>query len=408
MTLPLLLALVGGLAVVLGLVSRPLRDIPVTEPLLALVLGAVIGPGVLGLVALDTATGEEALRLSAEFAVAVAVMAAALRFSPGSARGELGGVVWLLVAGMLGMAVLSSGIAAITLGLAPGAAVLLGAIVTPTDPVLAANVVEGEPAEQQLPQRLRVLLSLESGANDGLAAPMVALAAVTAIALPAEAVDAVTMLVVSVAIGWVAGWITGRGLVWSEQHRDLEQSAFLALTLALTVAVLGAAKVAGGSGVLAVFVAGLAYHTQIDSADRIAEWEIQEAITRYLVLPVFVVLGIVAPWPEWIGLGGAGLAFVVGVLVLRRLPVLLALARPLRLQVAEAVFLGWFGPVGAAALFYLAEQRILGDVGDTVWAAGTLLVAASTVAHGVTAAPGRWWLVRRLEARRRADTSATE
>lgn len=407
MTLPLLLALVGGLAVALGLVSRPLRDVPVTEPLVAIALGAVIGPGVLGLVSLDTATGEEALRLSAELAVAVAVMSAALRFSPGDIRGEVGGLALLLVVGMLGMAVLSSGIAALTLGLTPGAAVLLGAIATPTDPVLAASVVEGDPAEHQLPQRLRVLLSLESGANDGLAAPMVALAAVNAIALPHEAVDAVAMLAISVAIGAAAGWLTGRGLVWSEQHRDLEQSAFLALTLALTVGVLGAARVAGGSGVLAVFVAGLAYHTQIGSADRVAEWQIQEAMNRYLVLPVFVVLGIIAPWPEWAALGGAGIAFVVGVLLLRRLPVLLALARPLRLRTAEAAFLGWFGPVGAAALLYLAERRIAGDVDDTIWAAGTLLVAASTVAHGVTAAPGRWWLVRRFEPRRGAER-ATE
>lgn len=400
MTLPLLLALVGGLAVALGLVSRPLRDVPLTEPLLALVLGAVIGPGVLGLVSLDTATGEEALRLSAEFAVAMAVMAAALRFSVGEVRDQTGGVVLLLTAGMIGMAVLSSGIAAVTLGLTPAAAVLLGAIVTPTDPVLAASVIEGEPAEQQLPQRLRLLLSLESGANDGLAAPMVALAAAGAIALPGEAGQVVLSLAISVAIGCAAGLLTGWGVVWSERHRDLEQSAFLALTLALTVAVLGAATVAGGNGVLAVFVAGLSYRTRIDQADRVSEWEIQEAINRYLVLPVFVVLGIVAPWPEWAALGGAGIAFVVGVLVLRRLPLLLALARPLRLRAVEATFLGWFGPVGVAALLYLAERRIAGDVGDTMWAAGTLVVAANTVAHGITAAPGRWWLVRRLEARR--------
>lgn len=403
MTLPLLLALVGGLAVVLGLVSRPLRDVPITEPFLALVLGVVIGPGVLGLVSFEPTVGEEALRISAELGVAVAVMAAALRFSPGSIRKELGGVVLLLVVGMLGMAVLSSAIAAVTLGLAPAAAVLLGAVITPTDPVLAANVVEGEPAEQQLPQRLRLLLSLESGANDGLAAPMVALAAAGVVALPAELGNAAETLVISVAMGWVAGWLAGRGLVWSERHRDLEQSAFLALTLALTVAVLGAVTVAGGSGVLAVFVAGLAYHGQIGSADRVAEWEIQEAINRYLVLPVFVVLGIIAPWSEWAALGGAGIAFVVGVLAVRRLPVLLALTRPLRLRAAEAVFLGWFGPVGVAALLYLAQQRVVGGLDDTMWAAGTLVVAASTVAHGITAAPGRWWLVRRLDAHRGTD-----
>lgn len=396
MALPLLLALVGGLAIVVGLVSRPLRDLPVTEPLLALALGVVIGPGVLGLVSFDAATGEETLRISAELAVAVAVMAAALRFPLGDIRGEVGALALLLVAGMAGMALLSTAAAAFALGLAPAGAVLLGAIITPTDPVLAANVVEGDPAERRLPERVRILLSIESGANDGLAAPMVVLAAAGAATLPAEAGRAVVGLAAAVAMGAVAGWLTGRLLLWSEQHREIEESAFLALTLALTVTVLGAASLAGDAGVLAVFVAGLAYSAQIDRSDRVTEWEVQEAITRYLVLPVFVVLGIIAPWGEWAALGWAGAAFVVAVLVLRRLPVLLALARPLRLRLAEALFTGWFGPVGAAALLYLAEQRTAGEVSDTVWAAGTLLVAASTVVHGVTAMPGRELLAARL------------
>jgi NhaP-type Na+/H+ or K+/H+ antiporter len=398
MTLPLLFALVGGLAVALGVVSRPLRDLPLTEPLLALVLGVLVGPGGLGLVSLAPAVGEETLRLTAELAVAIAVMAAALRVSSEDLRGDGAVVALLLVGGMAGMAVLSSATAAVTLGLAPATAAVLGAIITPTDPVLAASVVQGEPAEAHLPARVRMLLTVESGANDGLAAPLVALTAAGAASLGQQAAPVVASLAVSVALGAAAGWVTGRLVLWSERHRDLEQSAFLALTLALTVAVLGAATVAGGVGVLAVFVAGWVYSGQVNNSDRFAEWQVQEAMNRYLVLPVFVVLGLIAPWSEWAALGWAGAAFVAAALLLRRLPLLVALARPLRLRLAEAVFVGWFGPVGVAALLYLAERRAAGDVDDTMWAAGTLLVAASTVAHGVTAAPGRRWLARRLQA----------
>ncbi|QBI19695.1 sodium:proton exchanger [Egibacter rhizosphaerae] len=395
MTFPLLLALIGGLAVALGLVSRPLRDVPLTEPLLALLLGALVGPGVLGWVSLEPAVGEEALRISAELAVAMAVMSVALRFSPGEMRSRLGALTVLLLVGMAAMALLSSVAAGAILGLATPAAVLLGVIVTPTDPVLAANVVEGEPAERQLPQRVRLLLSVESGANDGLAAPMVMLAGAGSGALVAGVGQAAASLVVSAAVGVAAGWIAGRGLLWSERHRDLEESAFLALTLALTLAVLGAATLAGGVGVLAVFVAGLVYSAQVDRSDRREEWQVQEAINRYMVLPVFVLLGVTAPWEAWAELGWAGLGFVAAVLALRRLPVLLALTRVLGVRVSEAAFMGWFGPVGAAALLYLAEQRDLGQVDDTVWAAGTLLVAISTVVFGLTAAPGRRLLARR-------------
>jgi NhaP-type Na+/H+ or K+/H+ antiporter len=398
MTLPLLFALVGGLAVALGVVSRPLRDLPLTEPLLALALGVLVGPGGLGLVSLAPAVGEETLRLTAELAVAIAVMAAALRVNAEDLRGDGAVVALLLGGGMAGMAVLSSAAAAVTLGLAPATAAVLGAIITPTDPVLAASVVQGEPAEAHLPARVRMLLTVESGANDGLAAPLVALTAAGAASLGQQAAPVVASLAVSVALGAAAGWVTGRLVLWSERHRDLEQSAFLALTLALTVAVLGAATVAGGVGVLAVFVAGWVYSGQVNNSDRFAEWQVQEAMNRYLVLPVFVVLGLIAPWSQWAALGWAGAAFVAAALLLRRLPLLVALARPLRLRLAEAVFVGWFGPVGVAALLYLAERRAAGDVDDTMWAAGTLLVAASTVAHGVTAALGRRWLARRLQA----------
>jgi NhaP-type Na+/H+ or K+/H+ antiporter len=389
---------VGGLAVALGVVSRPLRDLPLTEPLLALALGVLVGPGGLGLVSLAPAVGEETLRLTAELAVAIAVMAAALRVNAEDLRGDGAVVALLLGGGMAGMAVLSSAAAAVTLGLAPATAAVLGAIITPTDPVLAASVVQGEPAEAHLPARVRMLLTVESGANDGLAAPLVALTVAGAASLGQQAAPVVASLAVSMALGAAAGWVTGRLVLWSERHRDLEQSAFLALTLALTVAVLGAATVAGGVGVLAVFVAGWVYSGQVNNSDRFAEWQVQEAMNRYLLLPVFVVLGIIAPWSGWAELGWAGAAFVVGGLLLRRLPLLVALARPLRLRLAEAVFVGWFGPVGVAALLYLAERRAAGDVDDTMWAAGTLLVAASTVAHGVTAALGRRWLARRLQA----------
>jgi NhaP-type Na+/H+ or K+/H+ antiporter len=379
-------------------VSRPLRDLPLTEPLLALALGVLVGPGGLGLVSLAPAVGEETLRLTAELAVAIAVMAAALRVSAEDLRGDGAVVALLLGGGMAGMAVLSSAAAAVTLGLAPATAAVLGAIITPTDPVLAASVVQGEPAEAHLPARVRMLLTVESGANDGLAAPLVALTVAGAASLGQQAAPVVASLAVSVALGAAVGWVTGRLVLWSERHRDLEQSAFLALTLALTVAVLGAATVAGGVGVLAVFVAGWVYSGQVNNSDRFAEWQVQEAMNRYLLLPVFVVLGLIAPWSQWAALGWAGAAFVAAALLLRRLPLLVALARPLRLRLAEAVFVGWFGPVGVAALLYLAERRVAGDIGDTMWAAGTLLVAASTVAHGVTAAPGRRWLARRLQA----------
>ncbi|MFJ2081141.1 hypothetical protein ACI2KV_24710 [Micromonospora chokoriensis] len=82
-------------------------------------------------------------------------------------------------------------------------------------------------------------------------------------------------------------------------------------------------------------------------------------------------------------------------LVLRRLPGVLALKPALGLPWRGVVFLGWFGPVGVSALFYLTYSQDEGVRDPRLWAAGSLVVAASTVVYGVTAMPGRLWYARR-------------
>lgn len=116
--------------------------------------------------------------------------------------------------------------------------------------------------------------------------------------------------------------------------------------------------------------------------------EIQEAISRFFDLPIFVLLGMTIPWEGWNGLGWSGLLLVAAVLLLRRLPAVLTL-RPLLgpLRKGYAVlFLGWFGPVGAAALYYAAFS--LRETGiEEVWTVGSLIICASVMVHGVTATP---------------------
>lgn len=89
---------------------------------------------------------------------------------------------------------------------------------------------------------------------------------------------------------------------------------------------------------------------------------------------------------------------VVGVLLVRRLPAVLASRAPIGMRGRDAAFAGWFGPMGVSAVFYLAHARDQGVDDPRVFAIGMLAVVASTVVHGTTAAP----LVR-LYARRSAD-----
>ena len=252
-------------------------------------------------------------------------------------------------------------------------------------------MVSGKHAEEDLPERDRALLSLESGFNDGLALPLVLAAlAMAGVASGAEVLlESLWQVAGAVLLGAVLGGVGGYALRSGERHGATARGPALLFTVVLALTILGVSGLAHTDGVLAVFIGGLVFNAVSTGSDRLAELSIDEALNRYAVLPLFLLLGATVPWSAWADLGWRGAALVVGVLVLRRLPLLLALAGPLRLRLRDALYLGWFGPVGVSALFYLTLESERLDTPSPVLAAGALVVAASTVAHGVTAAPGR-------------------
>jgi sodium/hydrogen antiporter len=382
----------GVLGLAVAALSEQLRRLPVSEPVLALTAGVLIGPEVLGLLRLPPLTEDSTwLHTTTRLLLAVSVMGVALRYPMPAARAQLRPVLLLLAIAMPIMAVVTAGLAAWLLGVGLAAAALIGAALCPTDPVLASSVVTGGPAEEDLPARDRQILSLESGANDGLALPLVLLALVVAGAdsLGAAVTESLWQVAGAVLLGAPAGWLGARALRAGEEHGSTSPGPRLLFTAVLAFAVLGAAGLVHVDGIFAVFVAGLAFNHASTGSDRTDDVPIDEAVNRFLVLPLFVGLGVVLPWSAWVDLGWRGLALVVGVLLLRRLPVLWLLRRPLVLGRPDAAFLGWFGPIGVSALFYLAMEAERVAVDPVVIAAGSLVVAASTVVHGVTSAPGR-------------------
>jgi NhaP-type Na+/H+ or K+/H+ antiporter len=384
-------AVFGTLSVVLALMSTRLRQWPVSEPLTAMVLGIALGPQVLGVVEIGPPLRDPLLLEGSRLLLAVSVMAAALRFPVRDLRGLTPALAVLLVV-VMPLAAAITGAAALLLGLPMALAFLVGCCLSPTDPVLAASVVSGMPAERDLPARIRQLLTGESGANDGLALPLVGLA--VASLLPATtAADAVARLTWEVLGGTVIGLLVGGAVGAATQaarsRHSLDPGPDLVLTLLLAVGVLGIARLAATDGVLAVFVAGLAYNRGVPTSERGAQDSIDEAVNRYAVLPLFVLLGVVLPWAEWRAFGPSALVFVGAVLLVRRLPLVLALARPLRLGMRDAVFAGWFGPMGVSAVFYVVYSIDEGVRDPRLFAAGTLAIATSVLAFGVSASPGR-------------------
>lgn len=396
-SLNIALALLGGVLVVLNLTSTALtrRATVLSQPLIATAFGVIIGPAGLGLLVLST-WGDPITLLEtvARLTVGFAVVGIALRVPVSYLRKRTTALATVLGPGMLAMWLVSGGLAYVFLDVPPWTALLLGAIVTPTDPVVANTIVTGSFAESRIPERLRRLLSTEAGANDGLAYPFVFLA-ILVLSNPIEGallewiVRSVLLGVIgAIGCGAVIGAIVGYLERSAERHDLLDEPSMLTVTVALTVAVLGIGALLGTSDILAAFAAGLAYNELADPRDEVIEAEVQESIKRLLSIPVFVLFGAALPWAEWWALGGAGLALTAGILIFRRLPIWLALHAvipPLRTR-RDALFTGWFGPIGIAALLYatISVRETGSEIG---WIVGSLVISGSIVVHGVTATP---------------------
>src|SRR5215208_1037410 len=384
------LAAVGGLLLLLGMLGGLLKErTPVSEPLIALLAGVLIGPAALGL--LDLADlGDQALILeeAALITLGVALVGVALRLPVGYSRRNRRLLFVLLGIVMPLMWIVGGLLAYLIVGVPFWVAVLIGAIVTPTDPVVASSIVAGGVAERNLPARLRHAISSESGFNDGLALPFVVLPVLVLTEPPGEVLGywlthtVLLEIVAGAALATLMGYLAGKTLRWAERKETMERSSLLTISLALSLTVLGVTELLHLNGVLAAFVAGIVFNFAGSS-------DAKETISRFFDLPIFVLLGMALPWEGWLELGWEGLLLVAAVLLFRRLPTVLALRPllgPLRAKRKDVLFLGWFGPIGAAALYYAAFS--LRETGiEEVWVVGSLVICASVVVHGVTATP---------------------
>src|SRR5215207_3518885 len=391
------LAAVGGLLLLLGMLGGLLKErTPVSEPLIALIARVLIGPAVLGLLDL-AALGNQTLILeeAALITLGVALVGVALRLPIGYSSSN-----WRLLFVLLGivmplMWIVGGLLAYLIVGVPLWVAVLIGAIVPPTDPVVASSIVAGGVAERNLPPRLRHAISSESGFNDGLALPFVVLPVLVLTERPGEVLGhwlthtVLLEIVAGAALATLMGYLAGKTLRWAERKETMERTSLLTISLALSLSVLGVTELLHLNGVLAAFVAGVVFNFAGSSGAKESQEEIQEAISRFFDLPIFVLLGMALPWQGWLDLGWRGPLLVVAVLLLRRLPAVLAmrpLLGPLRRRTKDGLFLGWFGPIGAAALYYAAFS--LRETGiEEAWVVGSLVICASVLVHGVTATP---------------------
>ncbi|TDO66621.1 NhaP-type Na+/H+ or K+/H+ antiporter [Kribbella sp. VKM Ac-2571] len=400
------LYLVAGLALLLGAVlPRLLRRYAVSAPIAFVGAGMLLGLAVdrthLSPIAEPTLT-----KHLAALTVIVALMGVGLAIDR-----PINLFTWTVTWRLLFVA-MPAGIAALTgvgwlLGLAPATALLVAAVLAPTDPVLASDVqvdgpTTGEDAELDEDDEVRFALTSEAGLNDGLAAPFVYLAVFIATKSLSPwqwiAWDVVGKAVIGVAIGVGAGWLLGR-MTFSAPSRSLRlsESREPVLALAMTLGVYGLTQVLHGYGFIAAFVAALTLrsveskhefhgelHDFIGELEHILTWGV------LLLLGAAVTAGLLEPLTST----GAAVGVLL-VVVVRPLLGWLSLARS-ELRRSERWAISAFGVRGVSSVYYLAATGAqFRDELPWLWATLGFTMILSVVVHGIAATPVMRFLERR-------------
>lgn len=400
MSINLVLALFAGLLLVLSAFSTLLQRLSLPGPLLALAFGVLIGPYALDLIDIEgfgVPMGtllEEAARIT----LAVALAGVALRLPHGYWRANIRWIALIIGLGMILMLVVATGVLWALLPVPFVLALLLGAIITPTDPVVVTPIVTGSVAEQRIPQRLRHNLSAESGINDGLAFLFVMLP-VLLLTKPEQAwFELLTTVLLweilaGAVFGAVIGYLLAKLFVAVKNKGLMEESSYLGFVVPLGLAVLGAAKLLGTDGLLAVFIAAAVFGQVIPQRDETEEGKMDDVVGRFLLLPVFVLIGLALPIEQWVQLGWTAPVVILAAVLGRRLVAVWAL-RPLLRDIhdrSETLFVSWFGPLGVSSLFYATlAERHTGNHDIFIYA--TLAIALSVLVHGLSTAPLGMWL----------------
>ena len=273
---------------------------------------------------------------------------------------------------------------------------LVGALLSPTDPVLSSSVV----TNPRVPRVIRHSLNLESGLNDGLALPAV-LAFATSLDPDETGFVWWEFVLQDVSIGFATGLVVGYAAsVLMPASRALRteisphQKALFALGVAFAaygIAVLPP----NGNGLIATFVAAIVLG--IRRPDIRAAFETRaEDVIEIVKLGIFVVFGSLLTFDGLFGDGGAALAIAAfTLLVARPVAVFLSLAGT-KTDVATRAFMGWFGPKGVATMTFslLVLSQGIAD-GQRVFDIASVAVLVSILAHGVTDHAGANWIAGR-------------
>jgi NhaP-type Na+/H+ or K+/H+ antiporter len=439
---------VGGLLMLMALSGSALQHLPLSTAMLYLPVGLAIGPLWLGLANFDPMVDSKLLEHLTEVVVVVSLFCAGLKLSVGleDRRWRL---PLRLAIGSMAITVGLIALVGIALGLSPGAAVLLGAILAPTDPVLASDVQVSVPEDRN---RLRVALTGEGGLNDGTAFPFVMLGLgllglhpIGDWGLRWLLVDVLWAVAGGLAIGATLGTLMGRLVLHLRLRYQQAVGYDDFLALGLIALSYGTALLATTYGFLAVFASGVAlrrverrattaHRNELKAPERALKGIVEQSLknptppveadqvaTHPAYAPAFMARAMLGATEQIERIGEVAAVVLLGAMLSTVdwslvpwwfVPVLFLVIRPVAVSVGlwgtspEGVqrrLIAWFGIRGIGSLYYLGYAVTHGldpTVARALVALTLSAIVASIVVHGISVTP----LMKRYEKMR--DRSA--
>lgn len=408
-----------------GLVSYVIKHkLYLSEPLIALLFGIIVGPAVLKWVDPNLWKPEEDRLMGykdgltlilTRITIGIQVFFAGVALPKKYLKTEFQSLVMLLLP-IMAIAWLVCGFLIYELipRLTFMEALLISACITPTDPVLANSITKGRYAEQSVPKSIRDIIVAESGANDGLGYPFIFLPLFAIMARSSEEFNGPNRelsgiiarwiyetwlheVTLSIVLGLLIGWVARKSLRWCEERHMLDEDNFVAYGTGLSFFCLGFLGLIGSDDLLCCFIAGNSFSW--DDRQRLAAEDagFQDIIDLLLNAAIFMYVGAIIPWHAYndpvTGITPWRIVVLaICVMLFRRLPWVVSIykAIPAISSLKEAVFIGWFGPIGISAIFYVqvALEYLPKDSRDqvklTVEPIVYFMVFTSILVHGVT------------------------
>lgn len=405
------LLVIGLLLLSVTLGSGWIKRLPLSDAIIYLFVGVILGP--YGVKLIQERPGAEFLEHVTEFVVLVSLFGCGLRINRPLNLGAWNSTIRLI--GFL-MPISIFAVAAVGhwfLGIGWGAAILLGAILAPTDPVLASEVQISDVEDQD---ELRFGLTSEGGLNDALAFPFVYFGLHWLEDNNWQnwfkqwvAVD----LIWAIAAGVIMGIVVAKTVVWIDHYLqnfrrvDEVREDFVALsTILLTYSL---TELVNGYGFLAVFVAGLVIKNGYYHEKHLSQLMFTEQIEKLLEVGVILLLGAFLRIEAIVQFAGQAL-LVAGLLIVLIRPIGAWISTiGVQFHPAKRLLMGWFGIRGVGSLYYLFYafgSGLKGELGEQIAWITYITVVISVLVHGISSTPLMNWYERHIKGRRqRKDVS---